>query len=296
MKLSEGEMGDIVDRALAEDLIWGDITTEALIPGGQRGSGAIVVKGKGILAGIDIAKRVFHRVDPELKVDIILEDGSTVKPGDVVARVKGRIASILKAERTALNFLQWLSGIALETNRYVEAVEGLPVRIMDTRKTTPGSRLLEKYAVRVGGGENHRMNLGDGILIKDNHLAALHSSGLSTREIVGKARRNAPLSLRAVPNRSNLRARQTQIEVEVKSLQEAVEAADAGADIIMLDNMSLAEMRQAVESIHGRALAEASGGITLDKVRAVAETGVDFISVGALTHSAKALDISLELE
>jgi nicotinate-nucleotide pyrophosphorylase (carboxylating) len=298
------QVEQLIDRALAEDLGWGDVTTEALIPGDQRGGGAIVVKGKGILAGIDIAKRVFHRVDPELKVDISLKDGSRVEPGDVVARVEGRIASILKAERTALNFLQWLSGIASETNRYVEAVEGLPVRIMDTRKTTPGSRLLEKYAVRVGGGENHRMNLGDGILIKDNHLAALHSSGLSTGEIVGKARRNAPSSLRAAARaslrgakrRSNLWARQSQIEVEVKSVQEAVEAADAAADIIMLDNMSLAEMRQAVKSIHGRALAEASGGITLDKVQAVAETGVDFISVGALTHSAKALDISLELE
>jgi len=304
VKLSEAGIEDIIDRALAEDLGWGDVTTDALIPSDQRGSGAIVVKGKGILAGIDIAKRVFHRVDPELKVDISVEDGSTVKPGDVVARVEGRIASILKAERTALNFLQRLSGIASETNRYVEAVRGLPVRIMDTRKTTPASRLLEKYAVRVGGGENHRMNLGDGILIKDNHLAALHSSGLSTGEIVEKARRNAPLSLRTAPpsslrgakRRSNLQARQTQIEIEVKSVQEAVEAADAGADIIMLDNMSLAEMRQAVESIHGRALAEASGGITLDKVQAVAETGVDFISVGALTHSARALDISLELE
>ncbi len=296
MKLSEAQVDDIVDRALAEDLGWGDITTEALIPSDQQGSASIVAKDKGVLAGIDIAKTVFHRVDRELKVDTSLEDGSRVEPGDVVARVQGRIASILKAERVALNFLQRLSGIASETNRYVEAVNGLPVRIMDTRKTTPGSRLLEKYAVRVGGGENHRMNLGDGMLIKDNHLAALRSRGLSTREIVAKARQNVPLSLRGAKRRSNLYARQTQVEVEVKTVHEAVEAAEAGADIIMLDNMGLEDMGKAVEAIQGRALIEASGGITLDRVRAVAEAGVDFISVGALTHSAKALDISLELE
>jgi nicotinate-nucleotide pyrophosphorylase (carboxylating) len=296
VKLSDAQVDEIVDRALAEDLGWGDVTTEALIPSGQRGSASIVAKEKGVLAGIDIAKTVFHRVDPELKVDIPLEDGSRVEPRDVVARVEGRIASILKAERVALNFLQRLSGIASETNRYVEAVNGLPVRIMDTRKTTPGLRLLEKHAVRVGGGENHRMNLGDGILVKDNHLAALHSCGLSTKEIVAKARQSVRLSLRGAKRRSNLQARQTQVEVEVKTVQEAVEAVEAGADIIMLDNMGLKDMRKAVEAIQGRAPIEASGGITLDRVRAVAETGVDFISVGALTHSAKALDISLEVE
>ena len=304
MEPSEVQIGEIIDRALAEDLGWGDVTTEALIPGDQRGSGSIVVKGKGVLAGVDIAAKVFHSVDPESKVDISLGDGSKVKAGDVVAKVEGRFASVLKAERVALNFLQRLSGIASDTNRYVEAVKGLPVRIMDTRKTTPGLRLLEKYAVRVGGGENHRMNLGDGILIKDNHLAALYSRGLSMGEIVAKARQNARLSLRGAEaarqsrgrqRRSNLQVRQTQIEVEVKTLPEAVEAAEAGADIIMLDNMGLEDMRQAVKAVRGRALIEASGGITLDKVRAVAETGVDFISVGALTHSARALDVSLEL-
>ncbi|TET41158.1 MAG: carboxylating nicotinate-nucleotide diphosphorylase [Dehalococcoidia bacterium] len=313
MELSEAEVEEIVDRALAEDLGWGDVTTEALKLGDQRGTGSIVVKEKGVLAGINIAEKVFHRVDPESTVDVFLGDGSKVKPADVVAKVEGEIASVLKAERVALNFLQRLSGIASETNRYLEAVKGLPVRIMDTRKTTPGLRLLEKYAVRVGGGENHRMNLGDGMLIKDNHLAALRSRGLSIKEIVAKARENAPLSLRAAPpsslrgaeaarrsrgrqRRSNVQARQTQIEIEVRSVQEAVAAAEAGADIIMLDNMSLEDMRKAVKAIQGRALIEASGGITLDKVQAVAETGVDFISVGALTHSARALDIRLELE
>ena len=298
------QIEEIIDRALAEDLGKGDVTTEALILGDQQGTGFIVAKKAGILAGINVAKQVFHRVDPELKVEILVEDGARVKPGSKVAKVSGSIAGILKAERVALNFLQRLSGIASETNRYVEAVKGLPVRIMDTRKTTPGLRLLEKYAVRAGGGENHRMSLGDGILIKDNHLAALRSRGLNIKEIVAKARQNAPLSLRGfltpslrgAKRRSNLQARQTQIEIEVGTVSEALEAVEAGADIVMLDNMNLEDMRKAAKSIRGRALIEASGGITLDNVRAVAETGVDFISIGALTHSAKALDISLELE
>jgi len=278
--LVPAQVEEIIDRALAEDLSKGDVTTEALIPRDQRGTASIVVKSKGVLAGMEVAKRVFHRVDPKLTWKAILEDGAKVEPGDVVAEIDGSYCSILNSERVALNFLQRLSGIASETNRYAESVKGLPVRIMDTRKTTPGLRLLEKYAVRVGGGENHRMNLGDGILIKDNHLAALRSRGFTLREVVAKARQNA--------------SRQLKIEVEVKSPQEAEEAAEAGADIIMLDNMPLEDMREAVKSVHGRASIEASGGITLNKVRATAETGVDFISVGALTHSAKALDISLE--
>jgi nicotinate-nucleotide pyrophosphorylase (carboxylating) len=290
------QIEEIIDRALAEDLGKGDVTTEALIRGDQQGTGFIVAKKEGLLAGIKVAKQVFQRVDPELEVGILLEDGAGIKPGSKVAKVSGSIASILKAERVALNFLQRLSGIASETNRYVRAVKGLPVRIMDTRKTTPGLRSLEKYAVRVGGGENHRMNLGDGILIKDNHLAALRSQGLNIKEIVAKARQSAPLSLRGAKRRSNLQARQTQVEVEVGTVSEALEAVEAGADIVMLDNMNLEDMRKAVKSIHGRALIEASGGITLDNVRAVAETGVDFISIGALTHSARALDVSLELE
>jgi nicotinate-nucleotide pyrophosphorylase (carboxylating) len=273
---------EIIDRALAEDLGKGDVTTEALISGDKQGRGFIVAKKEGILAGTGAAKQVFHRVDPELKVEILLEDGVRVKPGSKVAGVSGSIASILKAERTALNFLQRLSGIASEANQYVEAVKGLPVCIMDTRKTTPGLRLLEKHAVRAGGGENHRMSLGDGILIKDNHLAVLRSQGLNIKEIVARARQNSPQRL--------------PVEVEVETVAEASEAVEAGADTVMLDNMSLEDMRKAVKSIHGRALVEASGGITLDNVRAVAETGVDFISIGALTHSARALDISLELE
>jgi len=279
---SKPEIEEIIDLALAEDVGKGDVTTEALISSDQRGTGFIAAKKEGILAGIEVAKQVFRRVDPELKVEILLEDGARVKPGGKVAKVSGSIASILKAERVALNFLQRLSGIASETNRYVEVVKGLPVRIMDTRKTTPGLRSLEKYAVRAGGGENHRMNLGDGILIKDNHLAALRSQGLNIKGIIARARQNAPQRL--------------PVEVEVGAMSEALEAVEAGANIVMLDNMSLEDMRKAVKSIHGRALIEASGGITLDNVRAVAETGVDFISIGALTHSTRALDISLELE
>ncbi|MBM3142386.1 MAG: carboxylating nicotinate-nucleotide diphosphorylase [Chloroflexi bacterium] len=276
------QVEQLIDQALAEDLGQGDVTTEALIPKAQQGRASIVAKARGILAGVEVAKQVFLKADPELKLAILIEDGAEVKPGDIVTKIEGRVASILKAERIALNFLQRLSGIASETARYVQAVKGLPVQITDTRKTTPGLRTLEKYAVRVGGGKNHRMHLGDGILIKDNHLAALCHQGLSIKEIVTKARQKASPKLK--------------IEVEVKTPQEAVEAAEAGADIIMLDNIGLEDMRQAVQLIRGRALIEASGGITLDRVRAVAETGVDLISIGALTHSAKALDISLELD
>jgi nicotinate-nucleotide pyrophosphorylase (carboxylating) len=304
MTLSKLQIEEIIDRALAEDLGRGDITTEVLITDGQQGSGFVVVKKEGILAGIIIVKQVFYRVDPQLKVEILLEDGAKVEPGSKVAKVSGNIASILKVERVALNFLQHLSGIASETSRYVARVEGLPVRIMDTRKTIPGLRSLEKYAVKIGGGENHRMNLGDGILIKDNHLTALRNQGLDIKEIITKARQNAPLSLpeffslslRGTKRQSNLKARHFEVEMEVRTVPEALEAVEAGADIVMLDNMNLEDIREAVKSIHGRALIEASGGITLDNVRAIAETGVDFISIGAITHSSRALDISLELE
>jgi nicotinate-nucleotide pyrophosphorylase (carboxylating) len=276
------QIESIIDQALAEDSGCGDITTEALILPELRGRASIVVKANGILAGIEVARAVFRRVDPSLQFEILIPERSKVKPGNVIARVEGGVASILKAERVALNFLQRLSGIASETHRYVEAIKGRNVRIMDTRKTAPGLRFLEKYAVRVGGGYNHRLHLGDGVLIKDNHLAVLRSQGMSLNEIIAEARQKAPHNL--------------EVEVEVRTVGEAMEATDAGADIIMLDNMSLEEMRRAVELIEGRALLEASGGITLDNVRRVAETGVDFISIGALTHSAKALDISLEME
>jgi nicotinate-nucleotide pyrophosphorylase (carboxylating) len=272
----------VIDQALAEDLSWGDVTTEVLIPPELQGRASIVVKASGVLAAIEIAEMVFHKIDPSLQFKVLVSDGSKVKPGDIIARVEGRLASILKAERTALNFLQQLSGVASETANYVEAAKGSPAQIMDTRKTTPGLRLLEKYAVRIGGGQNHRLHLGDAILIKDNHLASLRSQGMSLKEIIAQAKRKAASSLK--------------VEVEVRTVEEALEASDAGADIIMFDNMRLEEMRRAVKLIGGEALLEASGGITLDNVRAIAETGVDFISVGALTHSAKTLDIGLDLE
>ena len=234
------------------------------------------------MAGGEVAKRVFLRVDPSLKVEVLIEDGTKVKPGDIVATVFGSVTSILKAERVALNFLNRLSGIASQTAQYVAKTHGFVVSITDTRKTTPGLRLLEKYAVRVGGGQSHRFHLGDGILIKDNHIAALRALGMSLKDIVAKAKQNAPQRLT--------------VEVEVKTTQEALDAVEAGADIIMLDNMGPDEMRRVVSLVAGRAKIEASGGITLANVRAAARAGVDVISIGALTHSAKALDISLELE
>lgn len=282
MPPTELQVREIIDRALAEDLGQGDVTTEALINGSREGTGLITAKQEGVVAGMEVAMQVFRRVDPKLDVELLLEDGARVEPGSKIARVTGSIGSILKAERVALNFLQRISGIASETNRYVMRVEGLPVRIMDTRKTTPGLRSLEKYAVKAGGGMNHRMHLADGILIKDNHLAVLSAQGLGIEETIAMARRNAPAELT--------------VEVEVGTVSAALEAVQAGADIIMLDNMGLDDMRQAVQVIAGRALVEASGGITLDAVRTVAETGVDRISIGALTHSPRALDISLEID
>jgi nicotinate-nucleotide pyrophosphorylase (carboxylating) len=272
---------ELVDRTLAEDLGWGDVTTEAIIPAELTGKASMVAKARGMLAGIEVARLVFCRVDPSVQFDIIIPEGSGIQPGDLIAKLEGKVASILKGERTALNFLQRLSGIATETSRYVEAIKGLDSRIVDTRKTTPGMRVLEKYAVRVGGGHNHRLHLGDGVLIKDNHLAALRSQGLAMKDIISRARERAPFNLK--------------VEVEVRTAQEAVEAVEAGADIVMLDNMGLEEMRQAARLVKGRALLEASGGITLDNVRRVAETGVDLISIGALTHSTRSLDISLEM-
>lgn len=281
-QLSMIQTEPIVEAALAEDLGWGDITTEALIPKDLKRKGTILAKAKGMLAGIELARMVFHKIDPSLRFQAILLDGAKLKPKEIIATVEGSVASILKGERVALNFLQRLSGIASETARCVDAVSGLPAVILDTRKTTPGLRVLEKYAVRVGGGKNHRLHLGDGVLIKDNHLAALQSLGISMKEAISNIRSQV--------------SKRIKIEVEAQTVEQALQAVEAGTDILMLDNMSLETMRQAVESVRGCALIEASGGITLDNIRRVAETGVDFISIGALTHSVKSLDISLELE
>ncbi len=280
----------LVDEALSEDLgDGGDVTTDGVIPADLRGSAAVAARAPGLLAGIDVALFVFRRFDPTLKTRKLLPDGSELQPhdagrgdeGDIVAEVEGKVASILKAERTAINFLQRLSGVATETRRYVDALDGSGVPLLDTRKTTPGHRVLEKYAVRVGGGRNHRMGLGDGILVKDNHIKAMERVGSGLREVVETVKSNAPHRLK--------------VEVEVEDLQQAKEALDAGADILLLDNMPLEEMAEAVAMAKGRALTEASGGISLGNVRAAAETGVDMVSVGALTHSARALDFSLEI-
>ncbi|MCL0104102.1 carboxylating nicotinate-nucleotide diphosphorylase [Dehalococcoidia bacterium] len=276
----ESQIRAIVDHAIKEDLGQGDVTTDALIPPALEVRASILVKASGVLAGIEVAEIVFQQVDPSLIFERVVQDGTGMQAGSIVGVVTGKAAGILKAERVALNFLQHLSGIATETAKYVAAVAGTRARILDTRKTTPGLRLLEKYAVRTGGGQNHRQNLGDGVLIKDNHLAALRAGGVGLGEGVKRARANVPPHLK--------------IEVEVDTVEQAQIALDAGADILLLDNMRTTDMRRVVELVDGRALIEASGGITLDNVRAVAETGVDFISIGALTHSVKALDISLE--
>jgi nicotinate-nucleotide pyrophosphorylase (carboxylating) len=272
----------LIDDALIEDAANTDVTSEALIPENEVGSATIKAKSDGILAGVKVAGRVFFKIDPQLKVTILLKDGTLLKSGDAIAKVEGKVTSILKAERTVLNFLQHLSGIASETSRYVQAVHDLPVKIIDTRKTIPGLRVMQKYAVKTGGGGNHRMDLKDGILIKDNHLKILRSQGLTIKGVIARAREH---------NRQELK-----IEIEVKTVAEVEEAVQAGADIIMLDNMSIEEMKKAVELVAGRCLVEASGGVNLDTVRAIAETGVDFISVGALTHSPKALDINMKLD
>ena len=282
LQLSEEQVNNIIDLALAEDLGHGDITTEVLIPAQLQGKASILIKEDGVVAGGEIAKKVFLRIDPSLKVEVLINDGTRVQSGDIIATVSGKVAGILKAERTALNFLQRLSGIASQTAKYVAKTRGYIANIADTRKTTPGLRLLEKYAVGMGGGTNHRLHLGESILIKDNHLAALHALGMSLRDIVARAKRDAPPGIT--------------VEVEVNTAQEATDAADAGADTIMLDNMSPEEMQHVLNSLPGQINTEASGGITLANVRAAAKTGVNLISIGALTHSPEALDISLELE
>jgi len=279
---SEEQIDHIIDLALAEDTSHGDVTSEALIPSELQGKASILVKAEGILAGGEVAKKVFLKVDPSLKVEVLIKDGTRVKSGDIAATIVGTVVSILKAERVALNFLNRLSGIASQTAKYIAKTQGLNVKITDTRKTTPGLRLLEKYAVRMGGGQNHRFHLGDGILIKDNHLVALRALSMSLKDIVAKAKQNAPQGLK--------------VEVEVNTTQEALDAVEGGADIIMLDNMSPDEMRHVASLIPSQVKIEASGDITLANVQTAAETGVNLISIGALTHSSKALDMSLELE
>ena len=275
------EIRDLIDRTLAEDLSIGDPTTDILVPPDLESTAVLLAKEEGILAGLDVGLEAFRRFDDRVSITALLKDGAPIHLGDHLGTIQGRVASLLKAERTAVNFMQHMSGIATQTQRYVKAVEGYPVRIVDTRKTTPGLRFLEKYAVRMGGGQNHRQNLGDGILIKDNHIDALRGDGMSLGDVVKKAIREASHTIR--------------VEVEVETLEQLDEALDAGAGIILLDNMDVEQMTIAVQIAKGKAFTEASGGITLETVRAVAATGVDIISVGALTHSVLALDISMDM-
>jgi nicotinate-nucleotide pyrophosphorylase (carboxylating) len=267
----------LIDSALREDVGDGDLTTAAVVPEGARALARIEQKAPGVPAGLRVAGAVFERLDPELRFDVRAEEGAW-REGGMLAEVEGRAASILTAERVALNFLGRLSGVATATARYVRAVEGTGARILDTRKTTPGLRALEKEAVRLGGGVSHRRGLFDAILVKENHA-----------ELAGGVGEAARRALAAAPPGVT-------VEVECATLAEVSEALEAGVERLLLDNMPVDELRRAVALAGGRASLEASGGITLDTIRAVAETGVDYISVGALTHSAPALDVSLLLE
>jgi nicotinate-nucleotide pyrophosphorylase (carboxylating) len=268
---------EIVRRALREDLGRGDITSQAVVPAAARGSGVVVARQAGVIAGLEVARMAFHEVDSRIEVSVLAADGDALPAGAVLAEVAGYTRALLAAERTALNFLQRMSGIATLTRRYVDAVAGTAVRILDTRKTAPGLRCLDKWAVALGGGANHRFGLFDGVLIKDNHLRP--AGGIAAA--VAAARADVPHGMK--------------VQVEVETLAQAKEALERGADALLLDNMSRQDLRAAVELARGRALTEASGGVTLETVRAIAETGVDLISVGALTHSAPALDIALEI-
>jgi nicotinate-nucleotide pyrophosphorylase (carboxylating) len=273
----------IIDLALAEDIGTGDVTSLATVPVDRMAEATMLAKAEGILSGIDVAREVFRTVDPSVTFEPLASDGDILSHRMDIARISGSARSILIAERTALNIVQRLSGVATSTARYVALVQGTATRIVDTRKTTPGMRLLEKRAVMHGGGSNHRFGLADGILIKDNHLAAIGGPQRIT-DAINAARAHAPHTLK--------------VEVEVTSLDELAEALDAGADIIMLDNMDTDTMAEAVAIRNAHAaspLLEASGGITEARIPEIAATGIDLISVGALTHSSPALDISLDI-
>ncbi|HEX6290059.1 MAG TPA: carboxylating nicotinate-nucleotide diphosphorylase [Herpetosiphonaceae bacterium] len=278
--LTPGELQQIVERALAEDLGRGDITSDLLVPSAVQATAVFRARRAGVIAGLDVAAAVYRLVDPALRFGAQVTDGTFVTPDQPIASVSGSARSLLRGERVALNFMQRLSGIASLTARYVAAVRGTRARIVDTRKTTPGLRALEKYAVRAGGGHNHRRDLSDMMLVKDNHLVALRQHGLTLPEAIDRARQALPHAIK--------------IEVEVDRVDQIPAALEARVDAILLDNMPPATLREAVALIDGRALTEASGGVNLETVRALAAAGVDLISVGALTHSAPALDIGLD--
>jgi nicotinate-nucleotide pyrophosphorylase (carboxylating) len=267
----------IVEQALLEDIRTGDITSESIVPYDLKAKGIIKTSEEGVVAGLNIICLVFKKLDPEICFRSKIKDGKNILPGEVLAKISGSARTILKGERVALNFLQRMSGIATITSKFCQQVKDFPVRIVDTRKTTPGLRILEKYAVRMGGGHNHRFGLYDAVLIKDNHIAV--AGGI--KSAVNSVRKQISHTVK--------------IEVEVENLSQLQKALEMKVDIIMLDNMNLETMKEAVKIVKGKALIEASGGITLEKVRKIAQIGVDLISVGALTHSVKSLDISMEI-
>lgn len=269
----------LISLALEEDLgAAGDITTEALVPVDAQGTAELIAKERLVLAGLDTFARVFQRVDPAAEVELLAHDGQEVQPKALVARVRGRMRALLTAERTALNIVQRTSGMATMAHQVMATVRGTKLRILDTRKTAPGMRSLSKQAVKAGGAFNHRFGLFDGVLIKDNHIAAV---GGSVREALRRARTNAPQLVK--------------IEIEVTNLEQLAEALEEGADVVMLDNMDDEQIRRAVELTAGRIPLEVSGGITLERLPRLAKLGVDFVSMGALTHSARAMDLSLEI-
>lgn len=268
----------LIEMALQEDIGPGDVTTDNLIGSNLEGDGVVIAKESLVLAGLDVAKQVFNKLDPQIRFKPLFKDGDVVNDTEIIIEIEGKLCALLKGERTALNFLQRLSGVATCVRSYVDEISDMPVRLVDTRKTTPGWRVLEKYAVRVGGAHNHRMGLYDGVLIKDNHIAAYGTIGNAIGHIRGHV--------------SHL----IKVEVEVSEMEQVEEAVDAGADIIMLDNMTIDQIKAAVKKIDGNALVEVSGGVTKNKLRSLAATGVDIISVGALTHSARCVDISMRIK
>ncbi len=278
MILNQIYVDELIKKALLEDINYTDITTDYLIPENQEDEAIFLAKASGVLCGIEVAMRVFTLLQPDFQYEILMNDGDKVKEGDIIAKIKGKTRTILKGERTALNLLQHMSGISSMTNRIVKLVEGTNVSIADTRKTLPGMRPIQKYAVTVGGGKNHRYNLSDAAMLKDNHIDA--GGGITN----------------AVTTLKKKLGHMAKVELEVRTLDELREALSVDVDVIMLDNMDNDTMRKAVEITNGKALLEASGGITEETIRGVAETGVDIISVGALTHSVKAFDISLKIE
>ncbi len=270
-------LNDLIKRALEEDVGYGDITTQSLVPPEQKARGIFTAKSPGIVAGIKVSQAVFAYLDPEVEFDMLKSDGDEIQPGDVIAVVRGKARTLLTGERLALNFLQRLSGIASKTRKMVDMIKYSKSELLDTRKTTPGLRVLEKYAVGIGGARNHRFGLFDGVMIKDNHIKTVGS----IQKAVSTARQKVPHTIK--------------IEVEVETMEQLQEALEAHADIIMLDNMDVYEMIEAVNIVGGRAILEASGGINEGNLAEVARTGVDFISMGALTHAATSLDISFDI-